>query len=138
VQQELDRRRSLVLADQDRRMIGVVLERRGVRMVRARAAERVDHGAAVRALNPAIGRAELELGQLRHALDCVDGRKESRRVDAVERDALARGFDDGSLHVVPPEAAEAARFRRVHDKGGWNPPRYTSRIRKWPSHPGRS
>ena len=55
----------------------------------AGAAEALDAGAAVRAADPAVRRAELELGELRLLADRVDRGEQGRNVDAVHRYFLA-------------------------------------------------
>src|SRR5262249_19509774 len=54
----------------------------------AGAAERFDSAAAVGTLHPPVGRAELELRQIRLPFHDVDSGKELRRVDTIQRPAL--------------------------------------------------
>ena len=84
VQQELDRCRPLVLADEDGRVVRVVPNGRACMWLEPAPLRRFDDGAAVGALDPAVAGAELELGELRRSLDRVD-RRRAWGVDAVER-----------------------------------------------------
>ena len=64
LEQELDRRRAVVGADEHGRVVGVGDERRLVPLLAAGAGEVVDGDAAVGAGDPACPGAELELGEL--------------------------------------------------------------------------
>ena len=89
VEQDLDRGRPLVLADEHLGVVAVVLE---VALVAVRATgsvEGLDPATAVGAGLPLVGRPELELGQLGLLTDHVDGGEQVGRVDAVERLGLA-------------------------------------------------
>ena len=84
MQQHLRRVGAGVGADQDRRLAGVELERLGPRGVfAARGVEVLDRRAVVRAVDPAVGGAELERPELRLGLDRVEGREQRLGVDAV-------------------------------------------------------
>src|SRR5690606_4294357 len=92
VQQELYRSRSVALTAQYGVVVAVVLKDLGVRMFTARAAEHAYRRAAVRSGEPLIGGPEAKLGKLRGLAHGVDGRKQHRRIDPVQRLDLALGF----------------------------------------------
>ena len=118
VEQVLDRRRRVVVADQDRRVIGVNREGPLVGVLAAGAAEGLDRPLAVRALQPAVRGAELELRERRVLLDDVDGGEQVRNVDAVERHTLALGrLHCGFCHD------ENSSFDLVNGNGGGKTPR---------------
>src|SRR5690348_5226592 len=90
MEQVLGRIRTGVVADEDRRLAGIDDERllpRGVLLICG--IELADRRAVVRAVDPAVVRAELELRELRIRLDGVERPEQLRRVDAVAN-ALGR------------------------------------------------
>src|SRR5262249_22323476 len=90
VEQEFDGRGRTVSSDENRRMIRVEVDGSDMTMLAARAAERLDPAAAVRSGHPVVGGPELERGQLRLRSDCIEGREQLRRIDAIQRHALPR------------------------------------------------
>src|SRR4029079_3147750 len=83
VEQELDRRRTVVLAGQDGGMIAVEAEAHGVGMVAAGARESLGLAATVGPLDPAVGGPPGETGELRLIAHRVDGGEESGRIHSV-------------------------------------------------------
>ena len=85
VQQEFDRDRTAVLANEHCRMIGRVAEHGLVLVLAAGARERLDRRLAAGAAHPAVLSAEAEGAKRGGALHGVDGGEERRGVHAVER-----------------------------------------------------
>src|SRR4029079_15336649 len=91
VQHEFDRRRRVIGAHENGRMIGVERPRLPVGHLLHRPVETVDGRLVVRAADPPVGGAELELGDLRRRLHRVERGEERCRVDAVACWVLDRG-----------------------------------------------
>ena len=102
VQEELDRGRRPVGADEHRGVVGVVGVLGDVRVLAAGAGERLDGRAAVGADHPAVRGAELELGQLPAAPHDVDRAEEAGDVHAV-----AGGRFGGGAHAWLPRSGVA-------------------------------
>ena len=100
--------------DEHGRVVGVVGERlRAGRVLLPGAVEALDDRAVVGAADPFVGRAELELGDLRRALHRVEGGEQRRDVDAVAGRSLKRccGHDRNSVRWVDHDSdARRATF----------------------------
>src|SRR5262249_62031245 len=91
VQYELDRGRPVIPADQDGWVVGVEDERMLVRTLLSDTEVVRDRGAVVRAADPFVAGAELELGRLRGLLHRVEGGEEGGGVHAVAHRAVLLG-----------------------------------------------
>jgi hypothetical protein len=90
VEDELDRVGAAVPAQQHRRLVGVEDEGRAAALVLHPAAvEALDRGAVVAAVDPAVARPELELGEPGIRLDRLNGGEHAGHVDAVHVSGLA-------------------------------------------------
>src|SRR5262245_36876112 len=85
MQEELNRRRTAILADEHGGMIGAVRELGLVGVFATGTAERFHSRFTVGTVDPSTGRTELELRKGRCFLDCIDGRQEYRCIDTVQR-----------------------------------------------------
>jgi hypothetical protein len=99
-QQELDRGGGVVLADEDRRVVGVERERLLMCHLLHGAEEAVDRRLVVRAVDPLVRGAELELGDVVVALHGVDRGEQGRGVDTVAGLVLDGGHRSVSLDWV--------------------------------------
>src|SRR5204863_9025201 len=130
--------RPVVGAGQDERVIGVELPRVRVGVLLAGAGEAAHRATAVRARDPRVGGAELELGQLPLVLDDVDGVEQRLGVDAVAKRGLDNAHVNAPSWVTCPLAAggdgrivrprASANIRAGHGSGT-DPPR--NRCRGW-------
>jgi len=100
MEQELDRGRALVLADEHRRVVGVEGERPLVGSLLADPEEAVDRALAVGAVDPAALGAELEPGGGGRLLHRVERGEERGGVDAVAGGGGGCGGGHGGYLLV--------------------------------------
>jgi hypothetical protein len=122
-QQEFNRGRAGVVADEHCRVVGIELEHAHVLMLAAGTAERLDAAAAVGPAHPLIPGAKLEVRERRRPLDGVDRGEEGRRVDAVQRNRLAPGGGCVGLchgtHSFESQSSDAAPRTSLENGNDW-------------------
>ena len=132
MEHELDRGRGAVGADEHGRVVGVVDVHLLVRHLLHGAVEAVDRGLVVRAADPPVRGAELELGDVAVALDGVKGGEQRRRVDAVADGVLHGGhvcaprcWDDLRRSTIVLGACSSTGRRHIRGQHGFRVARVT-------------
>ena len=120
MQQVLHRGRSLILADEHRRVIGVEGELVIANLLGSRAEEAVDGAAVVSAAEPAVGGAEPERGDVGLIAHGVDGGEQAGCVDAVHLDGGGGAGHDVSFRFGLGDPVVGDAVAPPADRCRWN------------------